>query len=340
MNNPKIIETEPLGFQWQAEDPFLFSVHHKDYYPAGNEEQGVDEKHLAGRNVGGDFELRDGFRMYHGTNVPGFPGHPHRGFETVTIVLQGFVDHFDSTGACGRYGEGDVQWLTTGSGCQHSEMFPLVYADKPNPLELFQIWLNLPASSKSARPEYKMLWAEDIPVIEQASEDGSKARVRLISGRLHGVDSLEPNRASWAKDKQNHVGIYLLHLEPGASFTLPAVSSTLNRNLYYYDGRSIQIDDAAIHASHRVKLAGDQEVSIKNGPQESHLLVLEGEPIGEPVVQHGPFVMNTREEIMQAFAEFQRTKYGGWQWGRKDPVHPRNAGRFARHWDGTVEKRE
>lgn len=339
MSDHKIIDIQPLGTPWQAEDPFLFSAYHKDLYPAGNDQQGVDQGLLAGRNIGGDFELRDGFRMYHGSEVPGFPGHPHRGFETVTVVQQGFVDHFDSTGAYGRYGEGDVQWLTTGKGCQHAEMFPLVHSDRPNPLELFQIWLNLPARSKSVDPDYKMLWAEDIPVIEQQSADGSKATVRLIAGQWNGIDGLEPNDASWAKDKTNRVGIYLIKLEPGATVTLPSVSKTLNRNVYFYEGESVRIDEQSIRSSQRIKLVGDQDVSIINGSQESYLLVLEGEPIGEPVVQHGPFVMNTKAEIYEAFTEFQRTKYGGWKWGRYDPVNERDAGRFAHHSDGRIERR-
>jgi hypothetical protein len=338
MNN-KIIGIQQLGFPWQTEDPFLATMYHKDDYPAGNEEQGVDPERLTGRTLGEDFALRDGFRMYHGKTVPGFPAHPHKGFETVTIVLQGHVDHFDSTGSCGRYAGGDVQWLTTGKGCQHSEMFPLVYADRPNPLELFQIWLNLPAKSKSAEPDYKMMWAEDIPVIRQTAPGGAVTTVRLIAGRLHGAESLEPNPASWAADRDHHTGIYLIHMEPGAAFTLPAVTATLNRNLYFYQGESIQIDRQTVPVSHRVKLAGDQAIEIANGSQASELLVLEGEPINEPVAQYGPFVMNTKAEIYEAFNEFQRTRFGGWPWGRYDCVHERDAGRFARYGDGRVEKR-
>jgi redox-sensitive bicupin YhaK (pirin superfamily) len=339
MSNSKIIGIHPLGFPWQAEDPFLATMHHRDDYPVGNAEQGVDREQLAGRNIGGDFELRDGFRMYHGQTVPGFPAHPHKGFETVTIVLKGYVDHFDSQGAVGRYANGDVQWLTTGSGCQHTEMFPLVHSDKPNPLELFQIWLNLSAKSKSAQPDYKMLWAEDIPVIQQESAAGGKTTVKVIAGRLNGVESLGSTGASWANDAENHVGIYLIRMEPGANFSLPAVSATLNRNLYFYQGESVQIDGEKVSASHRVKLAGDWEVELINGSQESFLLVLEGEPINEPVAQYGPFVMNTRAEIQAAFADFQRTQFGGWPWGRPDPVNERDAGRFARYGDGRVEKR-
>ena len=252
MSSEKILGVQKLGFQWKTENPFIVTMHHKDAYPAGNDQQGPNVS-LEGRNLGEDFTLRDGFRMYHGKTVPGFPVHPHRGFETVTVVLEGLVDHFDSTGAVGRYGNGDVQWLTTGKGCQHTEMFPLVHQDKENPLELFQIWLNLPSKDKFAEPEYKMLWAEDIPEIETIASNGKKATVRLIAGEMQGSASLEPSKASWARDKNNHVGIYLIHMEPEASLTLPSVSATLARNLYYYDGSEIHIEGTAIEASNRVR---------------------------------------------------------------------------------------
>ena len=333
-----VLGIQKLGFQWQTEDPFIISMYHKDNYPEGNDEQGPNTS-LAGRNLGEDFTLREGFRMYHGTTVPGFPAHPHRGFETVTVVLEGFVDHFDSKGSSGRYGEGDVQWLTTGNGCQHTEMFPLVYKDKPNPLELFQIWLNLPAKSKSAEPEYKMLWAEDIPVVESMNTKGKKTTIKLIAGSINEIDSLEPNSASWANDKSHHVSIYHIHMEPEATLTLPAISETLNRNLYFYDGESISIGGENIPSSNRVKLAGNQEIIITNGNKDSYFLLLAGEPIGEPVVQYGPFVVTTEQELRDTFREYQQTQFGGWQWGRLDPVHERDAGRFARYADGRVEKR-
>ena len=143
-----VLETLPLGFPWQTADPFLFCVHHDDAYPAGNESMGPAAP-LAGRNLGQDFEGKDGWRMYHGEVVPGFPQHPHRGFETVTIVRRGYIDHSDSLGATARFGSGDVQWLTAGGGIVHSEMFPLLERNEPNPLELFQIWLNLPSEDKA-----------------------------------------------------------------------------------------------------------------------------------------------------------------------------------------------
>ncbi len=338
MADKMILGIQKLGFQWQTEDPFLITMYHKDHYPEGNDEQGPNTS-LAGRNLGEDFTLREGFRMYHGTTVPGFPAHPHRGFETVTVVLEGFVDHFDSKGSSGRYGEGDVQWLTTGNGCQHTEMFPLVYKDKPNPLELFQIWLNLPAKSKSAEPEYKMLWAEDIPIVESKNTKGKKTTIKLIAGSIDEIDSLEPNSASWANEKSHHVSIYHIHMEPEATLTLPAVSDTLNRNLYFYDGESISIGAENIPSSNRVKLAGNQEIIITNGNEDGYFLLLAGEPIGETVVQYGPFVVTTEQELRDTFREYQQTQFGGWQWGRLDPVNERDAGRFARYGNGRVEKR-
>ena len=160
---PKIVlDTRPLGFQWETADPFLFCVHHDDAYPPGNERMGPAAS-LAGRDLGQDFAGTDGWRMYHGEVIPGFPQHPHRGFETVTIVRRGYIDHSDSLGATARFGKGDVQWLTAGGGIVHSEMFPLLDQAKPNPLELFQIWLNLPSQDKLVAPHFVMLWNEDIP---------------------------------------------------------------------------------------------------------------------------------------------------------------------------------
>jgi len=187
-----IINIEPLGFPWKTQDPFLFCAYHRDEYPKGNASMGVPPEALKGRNTGQDFTIKDGWRMYHGRNVPGFPYHPHRGFETITINKEGVVDHSDSLGAAGRFMKGDVQWMTAGKGIQHAEMFPLIEEDKGNPLEIFQIWLNLPKISKMVDPHFKMLWHEDIPVVNDIDESNKTTSIRVIAGSLHTIDALEP----------------------------------------------------------------------------------------------------------------------------------------------------
>jgi hypothetical protein len=180
MSDP-IIQVSPLSNRWQTLDPFLFCVHHVDLYPKGNDRFGPDAP-LAGHDIGQDFDNQDGWRMYHGDIVPGFPQHPHRGFETVTIVRKGYIDHSDSLGAAARFGMGDVQWLTAGAGVVHSEMFPLLDRHGPNTLELFQIWLNLPAKNKLAAPYFTMFWDKDIPRRRYPGVE-----VTLIAGALDDV---------------------------------------------------------------------------------------------------------------------------------------------------------
>jgi redox-sensitive bicupin YhaK (pirin superfamily) len=339
MSTNKVLGVKKLGQQWSMESPFLFCAHHLEVYPKGNSEMGPAVS-LAGRNIGSDFSGKDGFSMYHGERVPGFPAHPHRGFETVTIVLKGLIDHFDSKGTEGRYGNGDVQWMTAGGGCQHAEMFPLINQEKENPLELFQVWLNLPAKDKFVNPDYKMLWDEDIPVITISDSNNKKTSIRLIVGNFQGKESLRPCPNSWANDKKNHVGIFLIKMEAGASITLPAISESLIRNLYFYRGNGlIHIDDLQTDSSNRIMLNGNEEILITNGKEESFLAVLEGEPIEEKVVQYGPFVMNTENEIHEAISDYRKTQFGGWPWERHDQVHDRVTGRFARYADGTIEKR-
>src|SRR5246127_5246002 len=180
MTNDVMLAVRPLGIPWETSDPFLFCMYHNDVYPAGNNNLGPAAS-LAGRNIGQDFEGKDGWRMYHGRVVPGFPQHPHRGFETVTIMRSGFIDHSDSLGATARFGQGDVQWLTAGRGIVHSEMFPLVDSSKPNPVELFQIWLNLPRANKLAEPHFWMLWAGQVPSLAQEDGAGRKTEVTLVA---------------------------------------------------------------------------------------------------------------------------------------------------------------
>lgn len=334
-----IISIKPLGFQWETIDPFLFCVHHEDYYPKGNEVMGPDESFLKGRQLGNDFMLKDGFRMYHGKKVPGFPSHPHRGFETVTIVRKGLVDHSDSLGAAGRYGEGDVQWMTAGSGIQHAEMFPLINKDKENTLELFQVWLNLPAKNKMVAPYFKMLWSDTIPHYSEKNGDKTTVLIEVIAGTIGSIKAPPPPPDSWAFNTDNEVFIWNIMIEAGATFKLPASAPGLNRTLYYYDGKNLTVGDKAIPEYNAVQVQSDAEVELKAGKTKASLLMLQGRPIKEPVVQYGPFVMNTKEEINKAFDDFYKTQFGGWPWPENDHVHPRTQGRFAKHADGRVEEK-
>lgn len=336
MYNRLINDIKPMGFVWETKDPFLFCVHHLDNYPKGNDQLGPAAS-LKGRNLGQDFTTRDGWRMYHGEIIPGFPAHPHRGFETVTVVLNGFVDHSDSHGASGRYGNGDVQWMTAGSGLQHSEMFPLLDKNNPNPLELFQIWLNLPKAKKFSQPYYKMLWAEDIPTITEKDTNGKLTKVTLIAGKTAGISAPAPAPDSWAYESANEVSIFIIKMEADAHWNIPAASPGVNRLLYFYKGSEINIAGIPVESYHSVDLLEDKAVTIENGDDDAYLLLLQGQPINEPVVQHGPFVMNSAVEIQQAFYDYRKTQFGGWPWAREDNVHPREMGRFASYSDGRKE---
>lgn len=328
-----ILNIQPLGFQWQTRDPFLFCAFHEDFFPPGNASFGPAAS-LAGRDIGMDFQLRDGWRMYHGDTVPGFPGHPHRGFETITIVQKGMVDHADSLGAAGRYGDGDVQWLTTGRGVQHSEMFPLLKQDAPNPLLLFQIWLNLPARNKLVDPHFTMFWANELPVAEVQDADGNSIRIEITAGDYAGVHALPPPPNSWAADPANGVAVWVIDLDANANWTLPAAYAGLNRSLYFFAGKSALVAGQAVDVMHSIELPSDQEIALHNGNAPARMLLLQGKPINEPVAQHGPFVMNSRDELVQAFADYQRDQFGGWPWPRRDHVHAQSP-RFARFADGS-----
>ena len=332
-----VIQTVPLGPQWATVDPFLFCVHHLDIYPAGNEHLGPDAS-LAGRDIGMDFAGIDGWRMYHGATVPGFPQHPHRGFETVTFVRRGYVDHSDSLGATARFGRGDVQWLTAGKGIVHCEMFPLLDREGENATELFQIWLNLPAADKMVDPYFTMLWDEDLPRHVVTDSDGRATQITVIAGELAGLLPPPPPPDSWASRPEADLAIWHLVLEPEARLSLPiAASGETVRTLYVFEG-SVRIDEQEIAAPTGAVLRVDAEVEVTAGPEGAEALVLQGRPIGEPVAQYGPFVMNDRAGIEQAFADYRATEFGGWPWPADDPVHGRETGRFARRPDGQEDR--
>ncbi len=323
---------------WKTRDPFLFCVHHLDHFPPGNADMSPKAP-LDGRMIGQDFANKDGWNMYHGQRISGFPPHPHRGFETVTVVREGYVDHSDSLGAAARFGAGDVQWMTAGAGIVHSEMFPLLREEGENLNDFFQIWINLPAKNKMVDPHFSMLWSEEIPRLELPDGNGKLAKIVLSAGSMHEKRAPNPPPKSWASDPESHVRIYTVALEPGGEVTLPAAESPeVQRTLYFFAGTELTVDGETLPVKHGADFDQASASLVVNGDTPAELLVLEGRPINEPVAHYGPFVMNTRAELQQAIVDYQRTQFGGWPWESGEPVHARNKGRFARHADGRVEE--
>ena len=328
----------PLGQgPWKTFEPFLFCVHHNDQYPAGNESMAPKES-LKGRNIGSDFSGRDGWSMYHGDSIPGFPQHPHRGFETISIIRQGLIDHSDSLGATARIGAGDVQWMTAGAGIVHAEMFPLVKQEGGNTTDFFQLWLNLPARKKMVSPKFKMFWNEEVPRWEHRDTEGHCSVITIIAGAINDIKPLSPPSDSWAAKSDSGVAIWLIDMEPGASFTLPIQPSGTKRVIYHVNGDRVELGGTTLDPQHGALMIAGYEHPLRAGQQGNSLLVLQALPIDEPVVQHGPFVMNSTQEIRRAIFDYQRTQFGGWPWSRPDPAHPREKGRFAKFANGEEQE--
>ena len=266
-------------------------------------------------------------------------------------MRQGLVDHSDSLGAAARFGRGDTQWLTAGQGIVHSEMFPLLDTSAPNPLELFQIWVNLPAADKMAEPHFTMLWDEDTPRVRSVDDDGRAVEITIIAGRLAGVEPLAAPPRSWASQADSDLAIWHVHIEPGAGWELPpAASDDTIRTLYVFGHGALTIGgDVAdgiggertvagteVATNHAAVVRVDHPVRVAS-TDGTDVLVLQARPIGEPVAQYGPFVLNDRAGIEQAFADYRRTGFGGWPWPSDGPVHAATDGRFARHPDGRLD---
>lgn len=228
----------------------------------------------------------------------GVGAHPHRGFETVTIVYDGEVSHRDSTGAGGTIGPGDVQWMTAASGIVHEEFHSEGFARTGGPFRMVQLWVNLPARDKMAPPGYQGITAAQTPVVELP---GGAGTVRLIAGAFEG--------ARGAATTFTPMQVWDVQLKAGHTVNLPAPEGHTTVPLVY-QGR-VKTPDG--------QEAGDAEMIVferaGEGVQltaltETTLLWLCGEPIDEPVVGYGPFVMNTEQEIRQAFVDFQSGKMG------------------------------
>eukprot|EP01061_Rhynchopus_euleeides_P036175 TRINITY_DN60_c0_g1_i3.p1 TRINITY_DN60_c0_g1~~TRINITY_DN60_c0_g1_i3.p1 ORF type:complete len:389 (+),score=156.29 TRINITY_DN60_c0_g1_i3:105-1271(+) len=336
------------GGIWETQDPFVFCAYHNDVYPGGDPKTGgvSDKAQLRGRHIGSDFSGKDGWSMYHGDDVPGFPQHPHYGFETISIVKEGLVDHSDSLGCAGRFGNGDVQWMTAGDGVQHCEMFPLLNP-KSNPLNFIQLWLNLPNKSKRVPPHYAMLWNEDLQTLAEKQHGHTGVMTVADPDVIESKGAaLSPPPNSWAADPNNHVKIERVELAPGQEYKVAAIGADveqkhdITRSLYFITGNDITLNGKAYTGSRKgFELNAQANAVVKAGTKPALLLLLQGRKINEPTFHQGPFFGTNREDLSEAMSRYRRTQYGGWPWPRDDMVHGLTEGRFSTYSDGTREDR-
>ena len=250
-------------------------------------------------------------------------------------MRKGLIDHSDSLGAAARFGRGDVQWLTAGEGIVHSEMFPLLDAEQPNPLELFQIWLNLPAEDKLVEPHFSMLWDGDIPRLRA---DG--VEVTVIAGELAGLTPPPPPPHSWASRPEADVAIWHLALRAGCPVDDAQGDAAPTRSAPSTSSRAGAWRSTAPRSapSTGAVVRSDVDIELEQPGRQPRSCSCRAGRIGEPVARYGPFVMNEEREIEQAFADYRETQFGGWPWPTEEPVHTHARGRFARRPDGTVEE--
>lgn len=203
-------------------------------------------------------------------------------------------------------------------------MFPLLERDRPNPFELFQIWLNLSARSKMVEPAFNMFWAEDVPRLVTHNGAGSTEVVCIVGAPGDASVALPPSPPpdSWAADPTADLAIWTIKMEPGARWTLPPASGgETRRQLFFFKGSTVGLNGQIISSHSAIEVQCSQVIDIVNGDESGEFLMLQGRPIGEPVVQDGPFVMNTSEEIDQAYRDYRQTRFGGWTWPSIAPIH-------------------
>lgn len=315
------------------QDPYLIVGHHVDHYPEGDGEMGP-KQHPVNWNVGNDFRSERGWNMYHGTKVPGFPAHPHKGFETITYARQGFIDHFDSDGNFGRYGNGDIQWMVSGKGFQHAEMFPLLNEDKGNDFEIVQIWLNLPKNMKLVDPSYKMHWRESLPVVPLSTTNPDHNYIKVLVGNYDGHQAPRPVSTSYAFNEEHHINIWDVKLEKDSIFKIPVFPKDVKVQVYVMSGE-LDAYNNTIKEQNLFVYQSDEEVELK-ALKDTEFMIFIGKEINEEVYAYGPFVMSTREEIIEAYKEYEATQFGGWPWDTSAPTIDKHEGRFSMTEKGKV----
>jgi redox-sensitive bicupin YhaK (pirin superfamily) len=236
------------------------------------------------------FLMLDELKLPTSEATSGFPDHPHRGFETCSIMLKGKMEHHDHIGNHGVIGPGGVQWMTAGRGIVHSEMPMTTGGDD---LHGFQLWINLPKAHKMVKPRYQDYQAEDIPIVEK---DG--VRVRVMAGSSYGAEG---------PVKMRNPGMLLdVHVSEGATFATP-VPQEFTGFCYVYEGTG-KIGGAKARIEQNLVMGEGEKVVAEGGSGGLKFLLVAGRPIGEPIVQYGPFVMNSESEIQQAFRDYQTGK--------------------------------
>jgi len=179
-----------------------------------------------------------------------------------------------------------------------------------------------------------MLWGEDIPNIIVKDKGAKQTNIKLIAGSFKDKTALPPTPDSWAADPNNHLQIWTFKMDADAVFNSPPIEDEVTRSLFFYQGDSFSIGDTRINENHLIELDPEKEAQLINGSSEGYFLFLQGRPINEPMVQYGPFVANTDEELQDIIQEYRRTQFGGWPWATSDPVHDISLGRFSKLPDG------
>lgn len=238
----------------------------------------------------------------YGPNNSGLPfgPHPHRGFETLTFILEGDIMHQDTGGGQSVIEKGGVQWMTAGSGLIHAEISSEKFKQTGGPLEILQLWFNLPAKHKMVKPHYIGLQQDEIPTV---TEDGGKVKVNLISGQQGDVQGPVQSLGG--------ISMSSIELQQSGSFrtTIPAA-----HNIFLYVVRGqVNVNGQAIGKLHLVEFENEGEELNIEALEDAYILLGHAKPFNEPVVAHGPFVMNTEQEIQEAFRDYQQGKMGKWQ---------------------------
>ena len=217
-------------------------------------------------------------------------------------------------------------------------MFPLLNNKTKNKLDFFQIWLNLPSYNKRVEPNFEMYWKDTIPKVSSDLNGVKNSEIELVTGDYFGIQAPIAPKYSWANDQKNDVAVWIIRLNNNGEFIIPSTKSGANRSLYILKDSSIEVDNQKISGSSMLELNSAKKTKVKNIGKSTKLLMLQGVPINEPVVKYGPFVMNTRSEIEEAFFDYKKTEFGGWKWGNSDPVHGYKREKFAKLINGETIK--